>query len=137
MPSPGHPAAIPLTTRLFLSVARGASRRTAARGAVCRRVTCGGGSQRPPGGRSPYANVASNYRRSGTLDVSPDRDALCEAVRRLAEQAHRPEEPYGNVNPWNLPSWILWCYGYPLLFRQHVGGTQGFLQRFPSVALYR
>ena len=28
-------------------------------------------------------------------------------------------------------------FGYPLLFRQHVGGTQSFLQRFPSVALYR
>ena len=28
-------------------------------------------------------------------------------------------------------------FGYPLLFRQRVGGTQGFLQRFPSVALYR
>ena len=28
-------------------------------------------------------------------------------------------------------------FGYPLLFRVRVRGTQGFLQRFPSVALYR
>ena len=27
--------------------------------------------------------------------------------------------------------------GYPLLFRVRVGGTQGFLQRFPSVGLFR
>ena len=43
-----------------------------------------------------------------TLDVSPDWDALCNAVRTLAETAHRPEDPYGNVNRWNLPTWILW-----------------------------
>ena len=28
-------------------------------------------------------------------------------------------------------------FGYPLLFRVRVGGTQRFLQRFPSVGLYR
>ncbi len=28
-------------------------------------------------------------------------------------------------------------FGYPLLFRVRVHGTQGFLQRFPSVVLYR
>ena len=33
---------------------------------------------------------------------------LCDAVRTLAETTHRPEDLYGYINRWHLPTLILW-----------------------------
>ena len=64
--------------------------------------------------------------------VDARRPILARAAVRFTHPLAVDEVVQGREHPIRM---LPRLFGYPLLFRERVGGTQGFLQRFPSVAL--
>ncbi len=69
-----------------------------------------------------------------THAVDARRPILARSAIRFAHPLAVDEVVQGREHPFRM---LPRLFGYPLLFRVRVRGTQGFLQRFPSVALYR
>ena len=93
-----------------------------------------GHKARAPGRFSRFSAGSAALRRS--------RQDRCAPFMRTFSQPPTPLPPQTRACAIDAlgssPDRFAQClFGYPLLFRQRVGGTQGFLQRFPSVALYR
>ena len=66
--------------------------------------------------------------------VDARRPILARSAIRFAHPLAVDEVVQGCEHPFRM---LPRLFGYPLLFRVRVHGTQGFLQRFPSVALCR
>ena len=70
----------------------------------------------------------------GRYAVDACRPILARPAVRFAHPLAVDEVVQGREHPIRM---LPRLFGYPLLFRVRVGGTQGFLQRFPSVVLFR
>ena len=70
----------------------------------------------------------------GAHAVDTPRPILARAAIRFAHPLAFDEMVQGREHPLRM---LPRLFGYPRLFRVRVRGTQSFLLRFPSVALYR